>query len=473
LSYTIRDLGVLSTCTGTSCTSIAQGINVHGVIVGSSSDGSGHQHAFLYRPGGAMTDLGTLDSIPGDSHGLGINAYNDVTGDSISSDNAHPHAFRKKFNAPMEDLGTIGGVSGISFGNGINNADDVAGRSAGGSAAVDTFWYENSSSTMHDLGPGLTDLQPTFANAINNSTPPVLVGGLRGYTDPAHCLMPDGTPYIYIHAYSWAGTSSQQEVGTLPQGEEAHAYDINDDGVVVGDSSINNECVRTGPPMQGPTPHAFAAVWDPVQMTYTFTQLDAGVTWSSQSRAFGINNGPSFKVVGQWNSDPNANAFSDGFLWDSTTSSMQKLTDLIPRDSGWSGLLALAINDAGQIVGQGTYTDPVTGDVYHHAFLMTPCPGPDTAGLSGAPFLTAPISISMTSSQALPPSEAQAKVLLGATGFDLSASLAPEQEVVAARTGRTESAANALRLLPAPSAVDPLFAALGMEWTGGLAGWKA
>ena len=45
---------------------------------------------------------------------------------------------------------------------------------------------------------------------------------------------------------------------------------------------------------------------------------------------------------------------------------VQSLASLIPNASGWSGLNATGINDAGQIVGQGLI------DVQEHAFLMTP-----------------------------------------------------------------------------------------------------
>jgi probable HAF family extracellular repeat protein len=49
---------------------------------------------------------------------------------------------------------------------------------------------------------------------------------------------------------------------------------------------------------------------------------------------------------------------------------------LLPSGSGWSSLNATGINDAGQIVGQGTY------DGQQVAFLMTPSAVPEPAAFA-------------------------------------------------------------------------------------------
>ena len=55
------------------------------------------------------------------------------------------------------------------------------------------------------------------------------------------------------------------------------------------------------------------------------------------------------------------------FLWQEGV--MIDLNDVIPEDSGWLYIEnAVAINNAGQIVGQGW-----TEDFHEHAFLLTPC----------------------------------------------------------------------------------------------------
>jgi hypothetical protein len=57
-------------------------------------------------------------------------------------------------------------------------------------------------------------------------------------------------------------------------------------------------------------------------------------------------------------------AVGNGFLY--SNNSIETLLSLLPAGSGWTNLNATAINDAGQIVGQGTY------DGQQVAFLMTP-----------------------------------------------------------------------------------------------------
>jgi hypothetical protein len=57
-------------------------------------------------------------------------------------------------------------------------------------------------------------------------------------------------------------------------------------------------------------------------------------------------------------------AVGNGFLY--SNGSVQPLLSLLPAGNGWSNLNATAINDSGQIVGQGTF------DGQQVAFLMAP-----------------------------------------------------------------------------------------------------
>jgi hypothetical protein len=69
----------------------------------------------------------------------------------------------------------------------------------------------------------------------------------------------------------------------------------------------------------------------------------------------------------------------NGFLY--TNGKITPLVNLLPPKSGWTNLNTTRINDAGQIVGQGTY------DGQQLAFLMTPgaiaIPEPSTLALWG------------------------------------------------------------------------------------------
>jgi hypothetical protein len=416
-----------------------------------------------------MTNLGTIGGATGDSHGLAINDNKAVAGDSITSGGA-VHAFREKTtdSSPF-DLGVISGT-GNSYGTGINTANDVSGKSnySGGSAAVfHTFWYQDSTSTMHDLprttGGPPPAIYPSYANAIDNSSPPILVGAADGYTDS-----PCGST-TFKHVYRWTGTSSEAEIGTLSGGEEAHAFAINAGGVVAGDSSIHDD--QPCGPM--PTPHAFVAV--PSSGTYTFTQLDGTVSAVKQSRAFGINgNATSYSVVGQYQgSTDSSGAMRDSFLYSYSngSGSWSDLIGLLPSGSHWSEpFLAYGINSSGDIVGQGTYTDPATQSVYTHAFLIQPS-GTGPSGGSNGPSVGDPNAAQALAFNALLLSGAQAQAPLGATGLAFSAPLRHGQEVAAATSGPPAAATNAVPLLPAPSVADPLFAAPEMQWTGELAGW--
>jgi probable HAF family extracellular repeat protein len=66
-------------------------------------------------------------------------------------------------------------------------------------------------------------------------------------------------------------------------------------------------------------------------------------------------------VVGEASNDP---APGSAFIWQNGV--IRDLNTLIPTGSGWFLQQATAINDGGQIVGNGT----VGGQV--HAFLLTP-----------------------------------------------------------------------------------------------------
>jgi probable HAF family extracellular repeat protein len=366
-SYSITALGFLPNGTYT----VATALNSDATAVVGYGDtviqGATSIHAFLYN-GTGISDLGTLRSDnSGNSWAYAVNSHGDIAGDSIEAVGNFVHAFRRRSSTgQMVDLGNLrisSNGDGESHGTGINDAADVAGKSTGGQASFDAFWYKNQDSTMYDLE---VDHSFSYANAIDNSNPPVIVGAQEGF-------LCDTQPFR--HAFSWTGTSSEKEIGTLSPGHESHAYAINADGRVCGDSSIAQACDLGSPP-----PHAFVATLN--GGTYSFTQLDLNASWISISRAFGMNSGTSYKIVGQWGG-PSDGGFTDGFLW-SSDGSMAKLGDLLAPGSGWSHLLAYGINASGKIVGQGTYTD-AGGNISHRAFLMTPGTGPSAPGHDKTP----------------------------------------------------------------------------------------
>ena len=86
------------------------------------------------------------------------------------------------------------------------------------------------------------------------------------------------------------------------------------------------------------------------------------------SMALGINDNGD--IVGESGGQDRAFLYSDGVL--------MSLNSLIPSSPRWILEDATAINDSGQIVGEG-----VNPDGYDHAFLLTPTPEPCTFALLG------------------------------------------------------------------------------------------
>jgi probable HAF family extracellular repeat protein len=253
---TMTDLGTLG-----GLDSEAAALNDGGQVVGTSGVITGHtyqHHAFLYASG-AMTDLGTLGGP--NSRATDINTSGQIVGYSDVSA-FESHAFLYSGNA-MADLGTLGGPS--SFAAAINDVGQIVGASLTADGVCHAFLYDNG--TMTDLGT----LADNAATPAPTATP--VMGGEdteEGDAGEAHC---DG---------GWHHHAAQ-----------SHAYAINSQGQIVGDS----DAAPTGEECDGP--HAFL--------------------------------------------------YENGTLFD--------LNDLIPADSGWTLSHAFSLNDSGSIVGAGFNPD--------------------------------------------------------------------------------------------------------------------
>jgi probable HAF family extracellular repeat protein len=336
--YTITNLGSLD---GTS-PSIALGVNNHGQATGwSGVNGPAATHAFCFS-GSTMSDIDTAGSTY--SEGRAINNDGHVTGFTNVSGQNHVFSWD---GSSMTDIGTLG--SAPAFGCGINLSNQIVGWSWTGGMYNEPHAFVYDAGVWRDLTPGTS--HDSQALAINDD------GQIAGQN---RVTLPGGNP---IHAFRWNVSGGGTDLGVLG-GELSNSMGrgINANGYVVGESQIS------GPSGQPAEYHAF--LWN------TTSMLDLGTLSTgagADSCANAINS--SGQIVGVASTSLGSHAF----LYSAGT--MTDLNDLIDPASGWVLGIATGINDAGQIVGQGYYTEGF--QTHTHAFLLTPTPEPSTLALLG------------------------------------------------------------------------------------------
>jgi probable HAF family extracellular repeat protein len=306
-SYTVTDLGPGG---GNAINSLGD------VAIGSGSN------SFVWSPGGSLLALAPL---PGDSLTvpLGINRQGLAVGASGIRNGASSAVLWT--NGEPLDLGRLGGTS--SAATAINASGEVTGSSAiPSSTAAEAFLWTKATG-MQGLGflPG-DDF--SAASAINR------FGQVVGTSAGAN-----GS-----YAFIWSKTTGMKDLGKLPGGTFSSASAINDLGQAAGYSNCGTGCDH-------------AVLWNKAKGSMLDLGLLAG---GVESYAEGINNAG--QVVGVVYYGPNR---FHPFIWSPSTG-MLDLNSLIPANSGWLLQFAQAINDKGQIVGQGTLNGQA------EAFLLTP-----------------------------------------------------------------------------------------------------
>jgi probable HAF family extracellular repeat protein len=223
----LTDIGNMAITPGQNLVCQDNGINATGATAGFAATDT-WTHAFVYS-GGTMTDLGSLTGADGYSKAYAINDAGQVTGASTYSpggDSNHTHAIVTS-GGTMYDIGGLAG-STISQGMDINAGGSVAGYSWFSTAGFNQAWVwaptvaNGSTGTFQNLGT----LGGTFAVALSINDAAQAVG--RSW---------DGNSVM--HAFLWTSGTGMTDLGFLPGGTASEANDINNRGMVVGESTVD------------------------------------------------------------------------------------------------------------------------------------------------------------------------------------------------------------------------------------------
>lgn len=307
--YTIKDVGTL----GGTFTD-ANAINNLGQVAGRSSLMTDPPlRAYIWDPTTGMMNLGAMPPDYPDSLANDLNDQGEVVGEVMYNG---WHAVRWK-NGSLTQL-LPGRENSIAYG--INNSGKIVGIRYGTGSQYKGFVWENGViSNLPTLG-GSVDM----AYGINES------GQLAGWAN---------TKDNKSHAVLWTN-GIPKDLGTIG-GTTSWAHALNDNGQVVGMSESSSV-------------YFYAFIWQ----NGNITSLGA-LPGYLESDAQSINN--SGFVVGRvMGGLPTEHAF----IWGGGV--MTDLNTLIPENSGWELTTAKCINDAGQIVGWGTYNGLSRG------FVLTP-----------------------------------------------------------------------------------------------------
>ena len=322
-------------------------LNSAGQLTGYLTSSGVAVEAFFYDAG-TITELGTFGGS--DSIGYALNASGQVVGDSLFAGDFVTHAFLYN-GGPLVDLQTLGGS--YSSADAINDAGQIVGGSvpAGG---LDTHAFLYANGNMSDLGT--LGGSYSYAFAVNSS------GMVAGEADAAN-----GD----THGFVYAG-GVMTDVGTLG-GNSSSVFALNDDGLAVGQSSLasgtNHGFAFAGGTLTdlgtlgGTYSTAFAVNRSGQIIGISYTTNDAqthGFVYSAGAMtdlgtlggdsAFPLDINNLGQIVGQ-SALPGGNPHA--FLW--RNGQMADLNTLLPPNSGWELTSAQYINDAGRIVGLGTY----------------------------------------------------------------------------------------------------------------------
>ena len=330
--FAVTDLGAISGVDGSVG---ALALNDQRQVVG------GDSHALLWDKGREY-DLGVLPPGPPEddisSTAYGINNQSQIVGGSGGFGPIFMSGlqFERGF---LFQKGTLRQLTqeGASFEpRAINDKGQIVGLDA-----YRGFLYQNGRLLLLGTLSHVPVGNRSAARAINNS------GQIVGWST-VNSLRRVTARELTTHACLWRTSGKavrQRDLGTLPSWVNSYAYGINDRGEVIGSVSDTTG----GTYGVSPNAHARAFLWRGGKMTSLGT-----LPGSHSSEAFGINNAGA--VVGQ--------SGGRAFRWQA--GHMRNLNSRLPAGSGWVLAEARAVNNRGQIAGNGTFHGKP------HAFLLTP-----------------------------------------------------------------------------------------------------
>jgi probable HAF family extracellular repeat protein len=353
--YTVTDLGTLG-----GSASIAFGINNAGEVAGGANVVGENQHPFLWRAGG-MSDLGTLGGPNGNAAGPN---GNDGVAPLVETSNKDP--LNEDFCGFDTNLICLGanlqaGALTPLFTLGGNNAQALALNSRGQLVGVAETAIQDPTCPSPQVlqfeavlwGPKAGEIQ------MLGPLPGDTVGFALGLNDRGQVVGSSGSCAdthvsgfeIGPHAVLW-DHGSPVHLGTLGGKTAAAGAAVNNRDEVAGAAKLADEI----------TSHSF--IW-----TKEAGLVDTG-TVGADLATYPTAINDAGQIVGiscDTDITGNCRAYVGQYLGDATPT-LTDLNTLLPPDSPYYLVLALGINDAGEIVGMAV--DQNTGDA--HAFLATP-----------------------------------------------------------------------------------------------------
>lgn len=251
---------------------------------------------------------------------------------------------------------TLSGMDGSTYAGGINSSNQVAVTyDRQGFYLVPAVWASSTTNTITVLnepfagGVAIND-QGSVAGSVDISGKPTaavwknnqlnILGSLYGETSQAASI--NNQDWVVGHSFRYDGGNASHatlwrdgemiDLGTLG-GSYSYAISINDQGDIVGYSQYSKLDY---------VPHA--TLWNNGQI------IDLGTIGNAGSMALDINNHG--LIVGSNYLDRNSND-TTAVLWEKGV--LTDINTLISPDSNWYLSSAIAVNNLGQIVGEGFY----------------------------------------------------------------------------------------------------------------------